>query len=152
MGDGTGNTTSTDLKARRDALFVDINDARGFDQDCGVHGTKPSVGSLARSAALDRAAQAHAEDMSLNDFVSHVGSDGSSFWVRANRAGDSNAVGENIAAGHSTATAVVNAWINSDGHCKNLMSGTSTRVGVGYAKGVAGGSHGHYWVMVNGSN
>ena len=150
VGDGTGNTTASDLKSRRDALFQASNDARNLEQDCGTNGIKPAVGSVLRSTSLDRAAQRHAEDMALNDFVSHVGSDGSSFLARASAEGNDGALGENVAAGHMTAGAVVNSWINSDSHCRNLMRDNAIHMGVGYAKGVAGSTHGHYWVQVFG--
>ena len=32
------------------------------------------------------------------------------------------AYGENIAKGHPTEKAVIEGWLNSEGHCKNIMS------------------------------
>ncbi|WP_083954002.1 SafA/ExsA family spore coat assembly protein [Cytobacillus eiseniae] len=53
--------------------------------------------------------------------------------------------GENIAAGQSTAKEVVQAWMNSEGHRKNILSSTYTEIGVGYVKG---GSYSHYWTQM----
>lgn len=53
--------------------------------------------------------------------------------------------GENIAAGQSTPNEVVQAWMNSEGHRKNILSSTFTEIGVGYVKGV---SYGHYWTQM----
>ncbi|MED3550692.1 SafA/ExsA family spore coat assembly protein [Cytobacillus praedii] len=53
--------------------------------------------------------------------------------------------GENIAAGQSTPNEVVQAWMNSEGHRKNILSSTFTEIGVGYVKG---GSYGHYWTQM----
>ncbi|MEQ6376913.1 SafA/ExsA family spore coat assembly protein [Bacillaceae bacterium S4-13-58] len=52
---------------------------------------------------------------------------------------------ENIAAGQQTAKDVVNAWMNSAGHRKNILDPNLTYIGVGYAKG---GSYGHYWTQM----
>ena len=40
--------------------------------------------------------------------------------------------GENIAAGQRTPQEVVNAWMNSQGHRKNIMKSEYTHIGVGY--------------------
>ncbi|WP_082631736.1 SafA/ExsA family spore coat assembly protein [Cytobacillus praedii] len=53
--------------------------------------------------------------------------------------------GENIAAGQSIPNEVVQAWMNSEGHRKNILSSTFTEIGVGYVKG---GSYGHYWTQM----
>lgn len=42
--------------------------------------------------------------------------------------------GENIAKGQKTAEAVVEAWMNSEGHRRNILSKSFTHIGVGYAK------------------
>ncbi len=43
--------------------------------------------------------------------------------------------GENIAKGQKTAQAVVNSWMNSEGHRKNILSPNYTEIGVGYSQG-----------------
>jgi uncharacterized protein YkwD len=35
-------------------------------------------------------------------------------------------------------------WMNSPGHCRNIMSGGSNEIGVGHG---LGGQYGHYWVQ-----
>ncbi|HSR73577.1 MAG TPA: CAP domain-containing protein, partial [Sulfurovum sp.] len=42
------------------------------------------------------------------------------------------AIGENIAAGQHSTQAAMDAWLRSDEHCKNLMSGNFTEVGMAY--------------------
>jgi uncharacterized protein YkwD len=51
---------------------------------------------------------------------------------------------ENIAAGNSTAADTMNQWMNSTGHCNNIMNGNLRTIGVGY---YGGGSFGHYWTQ-----
>jgi len=53
--------------------------------------------------------------------------------------------GENIAAGFTSAAAVVDAWMHSAGHKANILAKAYKGIGVGY---VAGGPYGHYWTVV----
>lgn len=54
--------------------------------------------------------------------------------------------GENIAMGQPTPEAVVDAWMNSEGHRKNILTADFTMIGVGCSFG--GGTY--YWVQVFG--
>lgn len=53
--------------------------------------------------------------------------------------------GENIAAGHRSAEEVMNTWMNSDGHRKNILNENYTRIGVGVYEASNGTI---YWVQV----
>ena len=44
--------------------------------------------------------------------------------------------GENIAKGQRTPEEVMNAWMNSDGHRKNILNASYTTIGVAYYNGV----------------
>jgi uncharacterized YkwD family protein len=74
---------------------------------------------------------------------------GSPFDMMKNFGITYSTAGENIAAGQATPKEVVNAWMNSEGHRKNILSSQFTEIGVGYAKG---GSYGHYWTQMFISN
>lgn len=50
--------------------------------------------------------------------------------------------GENIAYGQRTPQAVVNAWMNSNGHRANILNTSYTQIGVGYV------SNGHHWTQM----
>jgi hypothetical protein len=54
-------------------------------------------------------------------------------------------VAENIAAGYGTPEAVMEGWMNSSGHKKNILSANNRELGVGYYSG--GGHYGRYWVQ-----
>ena len=56
-----------------------------------------------------------------------------------------NSAAENIAAGQKTPDAVVKAWMNSEGHRKNILDPKLTHLGVGYADG--GGEYFVYWTQ-----
>lgn len=131
-------------------VLAATNDARAAGQDCGVHGQKPPVGGVQLNSMLNAAAQAHAEDMAANNFMAHEGSDGSSPGERADRAGYGGSVGENVARAYETPEGVVAGWVDSDGHCNNLMNGGFNEMGVGYAVSQTTGEQ--FWAQLFGAN
>jgi uncharacterized protein YkwD len=80
---------------------------------------------------LTEAAQGHSEDMVSRDYFSHDTPDGVSPAERAQRAGYPSFSGENIAAGQRSAQEVVEAWMNSEGHRRNILNCDSKAIGVG---------------------
>lgn len=68
--------------------------------------------------------------------LEHTGSDGSSAGVRMSRVGYKwNTWGENIAVGYGSAGAVMQGWLGSDGHCRNIMNANFKDVGVACVRG-----------------
>ncbi|HEX5686371.1 MAG TPA: CAP domain-containing protein [Ideonella sp.] len=103
---------------------------------------------VAWSRELKRAANRHSRDMATNDFFSHTGSDGSSVGDRVSDTGYRwSAVGENIAAGYDSVASVMKGWIDSPGHCANIMSPRYRDLGVACAES-ANSQYGSYWTMV----
>ncbi len=106
------------------------------------------LSSVRPSNALSRAAQGHACDSAMRRKMSHVGSDGSKFTTRILRAGYSYAGGspnENVGWGYNTPSGIVQGWMESSGHRKNILSGKVREIGIG----VAADANNHlYWVMV----
>jgi uncharacterized protein YkwD len=89
----------------------------------------------------------HSEDMATNNFFDHTGSDGSSVAQRATAAGYAwSRVGENIAAGHSSPSEVMDGWMNSPGHRANILNCEYRNVGIGYVY-KSGSTYGHYWTQ-----
>ena len=63
-----------------------------------------------KNDALDAAAYGHSQDMGVNNFLSHTGSNGSTPWDRMRAAGyQYSSAGENIAAGYSSPRSVMQA-------------------------------------------
>ncbi|GEM_PF-526448 len=88
---------------------------------------------LTLNRELSLAAEKHSEDMAINDFFSHEGSNGSKLRDRTKSGGyESSYVGENIAAGYITAENVVKAWIESPDHHKNIVNPNFQSIGLGY--------------------
>ena len=91
--------------------------------------------ALRVNADLLWAARGHSKYMATTGRFSHTGARNSTFVTRAKSAGYSAARSENIAYGYRSAAEVVNAWMKSPGHRRNLLDcGAKTfAVGVVYA-------------------
>ncbi|KEZ47768.1 hypothetical protein AZ46_0220130 [Metabacillus indicus LMG 22858] len=106
------------------------------------YGLKP----LAANWEVARVARYKSEDMRDKNYFSHTSPTyGSPFDMMKSFGIQYSYAGENIAAGQTTAQSVVTAWMNSEGHRKNILSSNFKEIGVGYAKG---GSYGHYWTQM----
>lgn len=99
------------------------------------------TGAVTQNAALQAAAQAHANDLAARSGLSHTGSDGSSVMDRIARTGYSACFGaENIARGQPSIEAVMSAWRNSPGHYNNMVNASARHYGFARA--------GDAWVLV----
>lgn len=112
-------------------LLDEINEVRTAGCQCGTT-YFPPVNEVVWNTELENIAETHSVDMDFMDNMTHTGSDGSSFVDRlytANYTGW-NTAAENIAKGYITEEAVVEGWIESEGHCKNIMNGDFSKMGV----------------------
>ncbi|WP_226674588.1 SafA/ExsA family spore coat assembly protein [Rossellomorea aquimaris] len=111
-----------------------------------VERSKVGLPPLKENWELSRVARYKSEDMINKNYFSHTSPTyGSPFQMMKDFGISYQAAGENIAAGQRTPAEVVEAWMNSEGHRKNILSPTYTEIGVGYVKG---GSYGHYWTQM----
>lgn len=132
--------------ATANEILALVNRARSTSRTCGSS-TYRAVKPLTLDSRLNAAAQGHATDMAAADYFSHTGRDDSSVADRVTRQGYAwSAVGENIAAGQRTAAEVMDGWLASPGHCRNIMNGTYTELGVGKATNTAS-TYQVYWVQ-----
>jgi uncharacterized protein YkwD len=140
---------SADVAAR---VLELVNAARAEPRRCG--GKRfAAAPPLARSAMLEAVAREHAEDMAWRGRMEHAGGDGSTPAWRATRIGYRwLRIAENVAAGQATPEEVVASWLESDGHCANLMDPAYTETGIGMAVATAGedGPGWPYWAQVFG--
>lgn len=95
------------------------------------------------------AASRHAGDMATRNYFDHVAPApapfGATVGERLTAGGFGfSTVGENIARGQETPRAVMKAWLESRGHCDNLMNPAFTVAG----HGVSAVRGGPYWVQV----
>ncbi|WP_405805804.1 CAP domain-containing protein [Streptomyces sp. NBC_00210] len=77
-------------------------------------------------------------DMATRAFFDHTDPDGDSPWDRAAQVGIQGLGGENIARGQADAAAVMNSWMNSDGHRANILNCDYKTMGVGVVMGDGG--------------
>ena len=83
---------------------------------------------------LMQAAQAKADDMVARDYWSHDTPDGKQPWNFITAAGyNYQAAGENLAYGFTSASAVLNGWMNSPEHRANILDANYQDVGFGIA-------------------
>ncbi|MGW6394076.1 CAP domain-containing protein [Streptomyces sp. NPDC055103] len=94
-------------------------------------------------AQLAALAGAFSTDMAQRDFFDHTDPDGDTPWARAEQAGVTGLGGENIARGQADAAAVMDSWMNSDGHRANILNCDFTTLGVG----VHFGDGGPWWTQ-----
>jgi uncharacterized protein YkwD len=125
--------------------FLDkINQVRARGCDCGGIYMPPAP-PLVWNEQLEVSAFAHANDMANQNYFSHTSRDGRTMQDRIRQAGysytnfKSYEVGENIAEGPQTIAEVMDGWLHSPGHCKNLMNPGFKEIGIGFNSG--------YWVQ-----
>lgn len=93
-------------------------------------------GPLRLDSALVEAAGRHASDMVRRHYMDHTNPDGQDPGDRMAAAGyRGSGWGENIAAGYDSAQKVVAAWMQSEGHRKNILNCRFTSIGIGYDPG-----------------
>lgn len=124
-----------------------ISTARNNARSCGQDSFEQAQ-PVYWNPKLAQAARRHSEDMASSNFLSHTGSDGSSVVERAT---DSNyeyrLLAENIAGGQQTSTSVVNDWLNSQGHCANIMNPGINEIGAACVRDPST-DYETYWTLV----
>jgi uncharacterized protein YkwD len=131
------------LAVNKTVLLQLVNDARKKGCNCGDT-YYDAVPPLSWNDQLEKAALAHSSDMNQNKYFSHIGQDGSNAGDRILNAGYSwKFYGENIAEGYKTEQEVVEGWLSSPGHCRNIMNKSYKEMGVART--------GDYWTQAFGS-
>jgi len=125
---GSNGTVATGLDNA--AMLQMVNNIRSTGCTCGTT-VMPPVAPLTWNDVLAAAALDHSQDMNTTGNFAHNSSDGTSFSARITADGYTNwrAIGENIAYGYPTEQSVFNGWLQSEGHCKNMMSASFKEMG-----------------------
>lgn len=126
----------------QDQLLAALNTARNQARWCGTsfHDARAPLVPDSRLAA---AARKYAFRMANEGFVGHTSPDGTTPESRAAAEGWHLPVGENLAAGQSSAADVVTAWLASPTHCDIVMT-TGSYAGAGVASSTA---NGYIWTL-----
>ena len=109
------------------------------NQERAKSGLKP----LVLDNELSKVAREKSRDMQNKGYFSHTSPTyGSPFDMMKKFGITYRSAGENIAMGQGTPEEVVKAWMNSDGHRKNILSSNFTHIGVGHV------ANGNYWTQM----
>lgn len=132
-----------------DKLYVPLTDTSVTDFESEVirltneARAKNGLSPLTANWQLSRVARYKSQDMKDKGYFSHTSPTyGTPFQMMKSFNISYKTAGENIAKGYSTPKAVVDGWLNSEGHRKNIMNASFTQIGVGYVSG------GNYWTQM----
>ena len=105
--------------------------------------TSRGLGALSENWELSRVARYKSRDMQEQHYFSHTSPTyGSPFDMMRAFGLAYRTAGETIAMGYPTPEAVVDGWMNSEGHRKNILNPAFTVIGVGYV------AEGNYWTQM----
>lgn len=105
---------------------------------------KAGLSALTIDVNVEAAAQVRANE--IKQSFSHTRPNGSQFSTALKEQGVSyRGAGENIAWGQKSPEAVMQAWMNSDGHRANILNAQFTKIGVGYYQDANGTN---YWTQL----
>ncbi|HBY8829567.1 TPA: sporulation protein [Clostridioides difficile] len=111
-----------------------------------IERAKAGLNPLTLDSSISNVATKKSQDMIDNNYFSHNSQTYGSPFDMLKKFGISyKTAGENIAMGQKTPKEVVNAWMNSEGHRKNIMNPNFSKIGVGVAQ-KSGGSI--YWTQI----
>ncbi len=124
-----------------------VNEVRARGATCGRRSFAPAP-PVALSSVLNQVAQGHAADMASHDYFEHQDLNGHTPADRVRAVGYAEKlVGENIAYGPESAEEVVKGWLNSPGHCENMLDPRFAEMGIASAPGRVS-RKGLYWVQL----
>jgi uncharacterized protein YkwD len=140
-------SSSSDFEAQVLRL---VNQERARGGVCGGRSFPPSHPLRARRE-LALAAMHHGKAMAQRGFFDHRGPDGDTPQSRIQATGyQGRAWGENIAAGQRSPQSVMRAWMESPGHCSNILNPMFTELGVSF-RSASRGKYRTYWVQAFGT-
>ncbi|HEY0355704.1 MAG TPA: CAP domain-containing protein, partial [Flavisolibacter sp.] len=140
IDENAGESTSLPSTVNKTTLLSLVNDVRRKGCQCGDtwYGPAPAI---EWNSQLELAAYNHSKDMKEKNYFSHTSPDGSDAGDRISAAGYNwTSYGENIGQGYSNEQMVVNGWLKSPGHCRNIMNKLYREMGVAKV--------GSYWTQV----
>jgi uncharacterized protein YkwD len=124
-----------------------VNEVRARGARCGERSFGPAP-PMTLSGTLAGVAFGHAADMAEHNYFEHEDLTGRSPADRVRAVGyREKLVGENIAYGPKSAEEVVQGWLDSTGHCENIMDPRFAEMGIAFAAGHSA-KRGLYWVQL----
>jgi uncharacterized protein YkwD len=146
-----GNVPNTPtITAELEKLLSLVNEVRATGYDCGSEGKFAATTPLTLHSSLNTAAYKHSVDLEAAGVTENMHitpqnavnyQPGTKFTGRIDVENYKwAAAGENVAYGFSSAESVMQAWLKSSGHCKNILNPKFSELGLGKS--------GSYWTQV----
>ena len=127
------------FNVNKEVMLGLVNKARQTGCTCGTT-VMPPVNPVTWNHQLSQAAYDQSKDMLAQNYFSHTAKNGSDPGMRITNAGYIwRTYGENIAFGYTGEQTVMEGWLNSEGHCKNIMNAGFKEMGAG--------REGNYWAQ-----
>lgn len=104
---------------------------------------KAGLPGLQVDERLRKSARAHGADMEARNYFAHESPDGGTPFDRMLKAGYPDGAAENIARGQQKPNEVMQAWMNSPGHRRNILHPNFRTIGVGMHMG----EYGPWWTQ-----
>jgi uncharacterized protein YkwD len=147
LGSGSVLPASTQAPMLASRALQLVNEIRARGARCGDRSYGPAP-PVKLSGTLAGVAFGHATDMAMHNYFEHEDRSGRSPADRVRAVGyQEKLVGENIAYGPKSADEVVQGWLESPGHCENMMDPRFAEMGIAYAPGQAA-RRGLFWVQL----
>lgn len=126
-----------------------------------IERTNAGLPPMKYNTFLEKAAQAHGDDMQARDYFEHHSPEGTSAEARIKASGYLNefeaclctksySVGENLAKGQTTPAEAIETWMNSIDHRVNILNPDFSEIGIGITPITdenAGNFIGYFWVQ-----
>ena len=148
IGIGTiGGSANTQLLLRSDITrpvsYADNSYIEEVVSLCNEERAKNGIAPLVIDDTLCKASAIRVSE--LDKSLDHIRPDGTK-WASVLSQFDYHylTVGENVAGGYKEAKDVVKAWMDSEGHRKNILNPDFTRIGIGYTF-IEDRQYGYYW-------
>jgi len=136
---------AADCQPDADSAARALNALRAQARSCGERAW-PAAPALRWQATLGESSRRHAVALAALDRLDHVDAAGGTLRTRLREAGYAMRVsGENLAGGPETLDEALGQWLDSDGHCDNLMAAQFEEFGLACVSGP--GKLQRYWVL-----
>lgn len=126
------------LAEDEEAVVELVNEMRAEPQTCGET-VWPAAGPVEHVPLMRCASRLHAWDQQHRGYYSHDSPEGHGPGYRMNKTGAGTTAAENIFMTTMDPEGTMAGWMNSPGHCQNIMNGDYSYIGVG--------RFGGHWVM-----
>lgn len=135
--------STASLAETQEQMLQLVNQARSQERMCGDEHFSAAP-PLKLNNMLQLAAEKHAKDMAEKNYFDHDSLDGRDPFDRMEDEGyEYSTAAENIAKGNKNAQSAINSWLDSPGHCANMMNPDLKELGMAQYK--------NYWVQVFGT-